>query len=478
MYRTERQPAWQRDVTWASAVLLALTLLVGTLLFSLSRLSSPSRGPEVVNDVLRLTLRPGGEGSVVDVRTSAGYRPGEALMLLPGLEVYADPSEVATFTADAAVSRSAGVLTDRLVTGGREALLATATGAPLRRQIELALAGPVPQLVSAAIGAEMLPAGLDDGSRLADWPAQAAAKPGEPVQPLVGVFVTFPVNQVQGMTNREIGAAVVEALAARVLNAGLGDALALVTNDNLRARLQRGADTVARAQLHELFSALLTGQRAEMEARLVEAQAVASATDAEPDGLSGLLPASQLAGLTAEQADERVLEALAERAYQGGGELAAAQLTRTEQVERVRGVAPLIDTFAAQAHGRYLTWTWLVGILALMLTVLLAGFSKGLLRLVNVGVAVAIGAGLGALLFQRLGAALPDTAALPLGASAQGLFGALGGMLAYAAAQLPADLLALPLRNYLIVAGFGAALVVLALLLALLRGVRPRRRFR
>ena len=34
MYRTERQPAWQRDITWASGVLLAVTVLVGTLLFT------------------------------------------------------------------------------------------------------------------------------------------------------------------------------------------------------------------------------------------------------------------------------------------------------------------------------------------------------------------------------------------------------------------------------------------------------------
>ena len=397
-------------------------------------------------------------------------------MLLPGMQVYADPTEVPTFAVADAVSRSAGVLADRLVSGGQNALLEMLGNEALRWQFQLALEGPVPQLISGAIDAEMAGGGLDDGTRAADWPTQAASNPGQPVQPLVGVFVTFPVNQVQNMTARQIGTAIIGALTENVLEGGLPQALALITNDNLRARLTSGVDTVARGRLHQLFSTMLTGSEAEMESRLAEAKAALAGVDEVEDSLTGLLPASELAGLSAEQAEERVLEALAERAWRGGGELAAAQLTRPEQVQRVAAAAPMLDLFSSRAHGRYLTWSWLTGLAALLFAVLLVGFSRGMLRLVNPGIALVLGAGLGALAFYRLDAALPATAGLPLGAGAQGVFAALGGLFAHSVRSLPAEIVQLPLRNYLFVGGFGAALVVLALILWLLNGIRPRRR--
>ena len=88
MYRTERQPAWQRDVAWASAVLLALAALLGVLFFSLSQLSDRETGQATEQAILRLTLRPGGDGSLVEVRTGAGYVPGQPLMLLPGMQTF------------------------------------------------------------------------------------------------------------------------------------------------------------------------------------------------------------------------------------------------------------------------------------------------------------------------------------------------------------------------------------------------------
>ena len=476
MYRTDRQPAWQRDVAWASAVLLALTALVGVLFFSLSQLSDRETGPATQSAILRLTLRPGGDGSLVEVRTGAGYVPGQPLMLLPGMQVYADPTEVPTFTVADAVSRSAGVLADRLITGGQGALLGVLGNEALRRQFQMALEGPVPQLVAGAIDAQMAGGGLDDGTRAADWPTQAAANPGQPVQPLVGVFVTFPVNQVQNMSPRQVGVAIIDALTDNVLEGGLQQALALITNDNLRARLTSGVDTVARARLHELFSTMLTGSEAEMESRLAEAKAALAGVEEPEDSLTGLLPASELAGLTTAQAEERVLEALAERSWRGGGELAAAQLTRPEQVERVSAAAAVLDLFSSRAHGRYLTWSWLAGLAALLFAVLLIGFSRGMLRLVNPGVALMLGAGLGALAFYRLDQVLPAAAGLPLTARAQGVFSALGGLFAHAVRSLPAEVVALPLRNYVVVGGFGAVLVLLALVLWLLNGVRPRRR--
>lgn len=476
MYRTERQPAWQRDVAWASAVLLALTALLGTLFFSLSQLSNSESGPAAERSILRLTLRPGGAGSLVEVRTGAGYLAGQPLMLLPGMQVFADATEVPDFAVSDAVSRSAGVLADRLVAGGRGALLEMLSNDALSRQFELALGGPVQPLMATSITAEMLGGGIDDGSRAADWPTQAASNPGQPVQPLVGVFVTFPVNQVQNMSDRQIGAAIVDRLTENVMEGGLQQALALITNDNLRTRLTRGVDTVARARLHELFTTMLMGSEAEMESRLAEAKAALAGSEQESDSLTSLLPASELAGLSPAQAEERVLEALAERAWRGGGALAAAQLTRSEQVERVSAAAPVLDLFSADANRRYLLWTWLAGLAALLLVVLLVAGSRGMLRLVNPGLALLLGAGLGALAIYRLDQTLPAAAGLPAGAGAQGVFAALGGLFAHAVRSLPAEAVQLPLRNYLIVGGVGAALIALALVLWLVSGIRPRRR--
>lgn len=476
MYRTERQPAWQRDVAWASAVLLAVGILAGVFFFSLARLSAPQSGPQVVSAILRLTLRPGGEGGLVEVRAGAGYVPGQQLALLPGLQVYADPSEIPDFTAAGAVSRSAGVLTDRLLTGGSAALLGAVTNEALTRQLQLALAGPVPQLLIADIGSEMLPGGLDDGTRLADWPAQAAANPGQNVQPLVGVFVTFPPAEVRSMSDRQLGAAIVAVLADDVMQGGLPQALGRVTNDNLRARLTRGVDTLARSGLHELFTALLVGSESEMEARLAEARAALDGTPGSQAGLAGLLPAAELAGLTSQQAEERVLDALADRAWRGGSQLAAAQLTRPEQAERVRVAAPLIDLFSQQAHGRFVTWSWLAGFGVVLLLVLLVAFTRGLGRLAIPGLTLLIGAGLGALLFWRLNVVLPAAAGLPAGAQAQGVFGALAALAAYAVRGLPQAVMSVPLRNYVAAGALGASLMLLALVLWLLGGLRPRRR--
>lgn len=151
-------------------------------------------------------------------------------------------------------------------------------------------------------------------------------------------------------------------------------------------------------------------------------------------------------------------------------------MTRPDQVQRVEAAAPVLDSFSSRSHGRYQTWSWLIGLAALLFAVLLVGFSRGLLRLVNPGLALLIGAGLGALTFYRLDAALPIAAGLPAGAVAQGAFAALGDLVAYSVRSLPPELIQVPLRNYLVVGGLGAVLVVLALVLWLLGGLRPRRR--
>lgn len=477
MYRTEKQPAWQRDLTWASALLLAVSVAVGAALFSLARSSGSQSGVDLIQSILRLTLRPGDGGASVGVTTLTEYRAGERLRLLPGLDVYADATEIPSFTTEAAVNRGAGVLSDEFVKGGASSVLASVTDQALTAQLQLALEGPIAALVNADLSRELLGAGLDDGTRLADWPAQAAANPGEQVQPIVGVFVRFPPRELQGASNREIGAAVVAALSEQVMQGGLPQALALVTNENLRTRLTRAVDTNFRAQAHELFSAVIAGYAPAMATRLADASSVlAGAADVRAGSLSGLLPASALAGLTTEQAEARVIEELAERAYSTGAAAAAQQLTRPDQAQRVRRVAPLIDAFGSAAHRRYLAYTYLSGVVVLLLLVALVGFSRGYLRLVNPGISILVGAAPLAYGLDRVRAWSNPDAVLPPGAGAEGVPATLAGLAAYSLAVLPSGALAGPLRYHVVLLLVGAALIVLALLLWLLRGLRPRRR--
>ncbi len=476
MYRTERQSAWQRDVTWASAVLLVVTVMVGVLLFTQAQLASEDRAVPVIRSVLELTLQPGGSSAGLGVRAGSAYQAGEPLPLLPGVEVFADPTEVPSFTAEQAVSRISGVLADRLVSGGAEAMLAGITDADLRAQMRAAVDGPIDSLVRASLEETMLPAGLDDGSRMADWPAQAAANPGELVQPLVGVFVYESPNRLASMSPRQIGVSVVSQLGDLVMEGGLPAARDVITNANLRTRLEQGVDSRARAEVHALLESLLLGRRGEIETRLAGAAQVLAGRAEAQDDLRGLLPASQLAGLSESEANAAVMSALAQRAYQGGGALAAAQLTRQEQAERVRGVAPLIDAFSQDARARYTRWTVGAGVLAAVLLVLLVGFSRGLWRLGNVGLALVFGAALGALVFNWLRGAVPADAPLPVGAQAQGLFGALADGARHALAALPQAALDLAWRNHVVVLLLGASLLLLAVVFWLLRGVRPRRR--
>lgn len=479
MYRTERQPAWQCDIAWASAVLLVLTILAGTLLFTQAQLSTQSTGTEVIRSVLSMTLQPSGaEPAEVGVRAGASYQAGQPLTLLPGIEVFADATEVPGFTVEGAVGRIAGVLTDRLITSGSQTLLASVGDPVIAGQLQTALTGPVAALMRGALEAEMLPSGLDDGSRMADWRAQQAANPGSLVQPIVGIFVYESPNRLAQMNARQIGVSVIGQLADQVLEEGLASATALVTNQNLSVRLQTGVDVVARSQIHQLFGSLIAGRTGELESRLAEARAVAAGqAESETSGLSGLLPASQLAGLTPEQANEAVLDALAQRAYQGGSAIAAAQLTRPEQATKVRGVGSIIDAFSARAHGRYTGWTTMAGVIALVLAALLVGFSRGAQRLVNLGIVVAVAVAPGAWLFSRVDSWLPQVASLPAGAQAQGVFGATFGLLGFAYANLPDEIVALAARNHLYALLFAGGLVVLALLLWLVRGMRPRRRY-
>lgn len=480
MYR-DSHPAWHRDVKWASGVLLVLSLAAATMFFSAAQITERARAEPLLQSVLELTLLPGNDDAAppVAVRRGMAYEAGEPLQLLPGVDVFADPTEIADFTVAEAISRIAGVLADRTLRDGSEGARALVSAPVLGTQLQDAFDGPIPRMVHAIVANELLPAGLADGSRFANWPLQALQNPGEPVQPVVGIFVFVDPARLQGATSREIAELVVRRLVERVLGQGLAAGEEVVSNQTLRTLLVQTFEDDVREALHEFFSTLLVSHREESRSRLEQARTILEGTESAADqGLLGLIPAEDLAGLDQSEVNEEILGALATRAYEGGGEAVLSVLTESDQASRIAAVVPLIDALSARAHARYVRWTWFVGAPALLFLTLLIAFSKGAARLVNPGFAIALSAAAGALLFVRLASGLGSlgTVGLPLSVQSEGLFAYLFGLVAYVGANLPGDAIPLFVRNHLIVLGVGGGLLVLAALLRIVQWLRPRRR--
>ena len=471
---------WRIDAKWFSAVLLVLTLIVFVPLLGFSQLTTRERALPLLQGILRLTLMPpGSEGVVQAVREEVGYVPGEPLELIPGAGVSVSASEVPELGVDEAVARVAAELSGQLIEEGAPAVAQRLAGSPLEEQFRRTLDGTARELVRASLLAAMMPSGLDNGSRLANWPLQAQRNPGEPVQPVVGVFVRVPPAELRGLSERQIGELVVIELADVLMANGLQAAREQVTNVNLLTRLEDSASGTARARVEELFTTLLMAREGMVSERLAQARTAieAQARGSESPSL-GVVDSRELAGLTPESANELVITRLAERAYEGGSEAVLSAIEESEQSERLVAVAGLIDALSRQAQGSYLRNTWLLGLLAVVLVGALVALSRGWGRLANPGLAMAVAAAGGALLSLRLTrlAADADAAGLPTSLSSQGLFGYLLQLLGYAGANLPASGLELMLRNHLALLVLGAALLVSSVLLRFMGGIRPRRR--
>jgi hypothetical protein len=406
MYDSNRSPVWFTDAKWSSGILLTLLAFAATLSFVLGRATEPEQVQPVTERILALTLLPEGPATqAVTVRQEESYRAGELLELLPGTGIHADPSEIPGFSAVQARNRIAGVLTSEVLGRGAQQALAPLQGSALAPQLEAAVAGPVTQLVRAQLAAALLPAGLDNGSRLADWRLQARQQPGQDVQPIVGVFVRVDPAELESLTAAETGALVVDRLADSVLSDGLTATQELVSNANL---LQRLTDTVsgpASTSLHGLIVTLLLGYTDELETRLDTAQAVLrnqGSAAREPSGPSSLLPASQLAGLSVAEANELIISQLAELAWRQGSSGVLAVSNDPAQAGRIGEISWLLDALSEQAHGNWVRSAWLYGLGAVLLALLLAVFSGGWGRLFNPGLAVLLAAGSGTLLSRWL----------------------------------------------------------------------------
>lgn len=471
---------WRADAKWIIAVLLVVTLAAFIPTFSFSQLSARHRALPILERVLQLTLLPvGGDDLTAGVRSELGFEPGQPLELLPRTGSYVETDALADLQASEALELMASDLSERVLRDGAPAALTRFEDSDLERQLRLALAGPATELVRATLVTEMLPAGLDNGRRLANWQLQARQNPGQPVQPIVGIFVRVPPDELANMNARQIGERVVTGLADLVLSDGLDAAKQAVTNRNLLARLEGAVLGPIQSRLEQLFAVVLLSTEEVVAERLESARTALQAESERAEAPTlGVAGGEELAGLSREEANELVLLRLAERAYSRGGAAALAAVSESEQAGALARVVPLLDALSASAHARYLRLTWLLGIAAVLLLIGLVFLSRGWGRLANPGAALALSAAAGALLFVRaaeLFGARADVS-LPVSMRAQGAIGYLLELFGYVAARMPESAGALLVRNHLALLSAGVVLVLLSLVLRLFQALRPRRR--
>src|SRR5690625_97478 len=477
---SREQPNWRVDVKWASGVLLALTLIFLIPLLTLSQLSSQRRAVPIFEEIFADALAQTGEDAPAvtsRVRVQFDYQPGEPLEVLPGSGVTIPAGQLDEVGPWEAVQLLASDWAGRTVNAGAAAVARALSGSTLEARYAVAMEGAGARLVADALLTSMLPAGLDNGSRVANWPLQAQQNPGQEVQPIVGLFVTVDPGRLQGLSSRDIGVLVVEELAGMLLDSGLDAAAELVSNVNLLNALNEGA-TLARARLETLFESLLLAQEAAIGERLALARTAIEASEAGGEApASGLLTQAEVAGLDEEEAQELVASRLAQRAWQEG---------RTGVVDSLSGDAsyllaaagPAIDLLARPAAREYVTASWGLGIVALALAVILLTASNGWGRLANLGLVQAVTAGGLAWLLVRFG---QEIAALPVFAT----FGTEVPDLMGLTWEGWRGLLLLPdtafehlLRNLLLFTAAGLLLLLLSVLLRLVGAARPRRRRR
>lgn len=479
MYGAERTPAWQRDVMWVAGTVAVIATIVATAALAWARASDADSGPAVLTPLLRATLLPGDgdETAALAVRGDDGLRPGEPVEILPGSGVLVDPTELPAFSVDDALARAAGVWSERLLSDGRSALVDGLGEAVLQAQVRRTVDGPATDLIEGELAEELLPAGLGDGSRMANWPLQAQRAPGEPVQPIVGIFVTIDPIELEGLSPGQIGEAVIRLLAEEVVASGADAVRDVISNVNLAARFEQGL-AQSRDATHTLFEALLAGRAPEIAARLDEARAVQQGV-AEPDpGLAGLLADVDVAGLPTDAANDRVLEAIATAVHGAGVEAARAALADDPRAIRLEAAESALAGFTSAAHARALRLAWSAGVLAFVALALLAALAQGAGRVGRPAAAVLLAAlpGTVASWWLLQASERAQGAALPSGARADGLFAEAGGVATYLLAILPGGTVLDVWTVHVVLSALGGALLVIAGITWLAGSVRPRRR--
>lgn len=476
MRSNERRSTWQHDVRWLAALLLVVVVAAAAAASSLTRLTAAAQIEPLARAVLTLAVGPTDE--VVRLAPSgAGYQAGDALEVLPGVPAQLDPSEILTFDVEAAVSRVAGVLTARYLSVGGAGTWSDVEDGAWRQVLErVDLAVLRPLLVSALQG-PLFEVGLGDGSRVANWPQQAAQNPGQSVQPLVGVFVTVPPLALQGRSAREVGELVVAELAEIVASEGADAARALVTNPNVTAALERALSGPVRDALHAALEAVVASRQTEIAARLADARDVLAGSTPTRDPWAGLVDSGDLGRLDTAARRERVLHELAQRAILGGSAAVLAALPESGVRERMIRAAPVLDLLDRGTHRRARTWAWTLGVVAVLLTVIVVLTAEGFGRVSWPGLAWLLGAapGLVAAWFWR---DLAPVDVWPGSPALEGVWANLVDTLRLALGQLASAAAETVLWAHLVPAGVGAAFVLIGVTGWLGAQLRPTRRGR
>ncbi len=476
MRTNDRRPTWQHDVRWLAALLLVVVVAAAAAASSLARLTAAVRIEPLSRQVLTLAVGP--TDDVVRLApSSAGYQPGSALALLPGVPVEADPSEIPGFDVDSAVSRLAGVWAERYVSVGGPATWAAIEDEAWRSVLERVDVAVLRPLLVSTLQGPLFGVGVGDGTRIANWPQQAARNPGQPVQPLVGVFVTVPPLALQGRNAREVGELVVAELAAVVANEGADAARALVTNPNVAAALDAALAGPVRETLHGALQAVVTSREGEIAARLADARDVMAGNTPSSDPWAGLVDSADLGRLDTAERRERVLHELSQRAVLGGSQAVLAALPESGVRERMVRAAPILDVLDRGAHRQARTWAWALGVVAAVLTIIVVLTASGFGRVTWPGLAWLLGAtpGLAAAWFWR---ELQPTEAWPASAAVGGAWASLVDTVRLTLGQIGPAAAETVLWAHLVPAGIGAAFVLIGLTGWLGAQLRPARRGR
>lgn len=477
--RDPGRSAWQVDVAWSAGVLAWLAATAAIALAVLAAATSARVGPTLHALMLDTTFAAGEVAPVAVAPSAVTYDGRGPFELWPGTGVLAAPGELPAMTVAEARARLATAFVERRMERGAgwTAELGDAALADDLDALERAVLHP---LAEAELGRALLRLGLDDGTRAADWPTQAARNPGAPVQPLVGVFVTLPVEAVQGAGTRLVGDRIVAGLANLLAEGGADGVRAAMANAQLEAALETAlAGPVRQAWRAALAAAWMPRDEA-LAVRLAEAQSVFAAVEEEVDPLAGAWVGVDLEGATPEEARERTLAALAERGYLAGADALVAALATPDARARVSAAAGWIDALGAAAHRRYLTWGWVAGVIAALLLAILALVQQGRGRVAAPGFVLLVAGApwaYGWWLWQaRAATAAAAEAAVPASATVAGLPGSAEAWTRYLVAGSAEAAAATTLVPAVAAAAAGATLLALTLVAGLVAWLRPRRR--
>lgn len=476
--RNPGRSAWQVDVAWVSALLAWSTALVATVMAVLAVAASPRVGPDLQAWILDAAFAGEGPAPALAGPTVAIYEGHGPFELWPGTGVTVSAEELPALSLGEARAMLATEFADRRLREGAPWTAGLSDEALIVEfdALERAVLAP---LAEAELRRVLLPMGLDDGTRATDWPTQAARNPGQPVQPLVGVFVTLPVDQVQGAGPRLVGQRVVAGLAQRLAEGGVQAAQDAMGNVQLRAALDTALEGPVRQAWRAALAAAWVPRDAALAERLERAQAVLVETEAAVDPLVAAGWAGvDVADATPEEARVRTLRALAERAYADGSVAVVAVLATPEARGRVEAAAPWVDALNADARRGYLVAAWVAAVVTLLLLVVLALVQQGWARAFVPGGVLLLAAALplATWWWWRGAAASPVADEPPAGVAVLGLPGAVRAWadhLATSSAAVAAEAVAWPIW---VTAGAGAGLVLLAALAGLVNLLRPRRR--